>query len=557
MLAAKVPTAKTISDAQKTATTFGVKEEREWLERYFRLPGGPVGKPYFNPGTGEWVQDRYPDRSLQRRRKDFDGTVFHHPDEARWAFRSNAASVLKQKVVEEKTPVPAVALMAWMWRDRNIDSVEGATKDFIAQMGLNRDGLLGTVYSTSIPAEFKDAGLAETPLSRNDIAELIGASLAAPATPVLGAIVQELEKALAHRKYIFAPGLVQRIVGGWLVGDVVVLVGPPGSGKTFLARALAEGLKSVFGTRFLSAFLQVSPDYDIAQFLGYENLAGEFTAGRFARDVLFTGEVSDPRLVVLDEWNLAQIDAYFAPVLSVIEAQSTLRLPGRVQMHALTEDQQEELKRAQPAIAEGQWTLPENTFFMATCNSWIDEPESRLPVSGPVKRRCRIIAMPNVLDLKFQEKGSDGIVEACDTILGQELMDIRERGAAGHASVWDKHREERLTAIPSFAALPESVRAKLIQILRVLLENPHTRSTITLGILRDVILSCVFAPAGSEFDALGEQIADKVLHQVLGDPKVLESITALSKDFKNGEEISELARRMGAYGEERRIRPLI
>ena len=88
-------------------------------------------------------------------------------------------------------------------------------------------------------------------------------------------------------------------------------------------------MAQLFGDeRFFSIFIEVSPDYDIGQFLGYENLAGDFTAGRFAKDVLFAGEASDPRLVVLDEWNLAQINAYFAPILSSIESHLPLRIPG-------------------------------------------------------------------------------------------------------------------------------------------------------------------------------------------------------------------------------------
>ncbi len=73
-----------------------------------------------------------------------------------------------------------------------------------------------------------------------------------------------------------------------------------------------------------------------------QNLAGDFTAGRFAKDVLFAGEASDPRLVVLDEWNLAQIDTYLAPILSSIESLLPLRIPGRVNLSTMSEDDREQ-----------------------------------------------------------------------------------------------------------------------------------------------------------------------------------------------------------------------
>ncbi len=99
--------------------------------------------------------------------------------------------------------------------------------------------------------------------------------------------------------------------------------------------------------------------------------------------------------------------------------------------------------------------------------------------------------------------------------------------------------------------------AKLIQIARALLQNAETKGAFTPGILRDILLSAVYAQAGAEFMALGQQVADKVLHQVNGAPKILEALTEISKEFPNAKEIADLARRMGAFSGERRIRPLV
>jgi energy-coupling factor transporter ATP-binding protein EcfA2 len=447
--------------------------------------------------------------------------------------------------------------MAWMWRGREISDLTSAIAEFVKEIDFKKGDLLGPVYTNEVPPSFRDVGLGSAPLSESEVAELVGATAPPPDVPQLDSVVANIEDALTKQHVVLAPGLVERIVGGWLVGDIVVLVGATGTGKSFLSRTLSNALTDLFGDqRFFSVFLEVSPDYDIGQFLGYENLAGEFTAGRFASDVLFVGEASDPRLVVLDEWNLAQIDAYFAPILSSIESHVPLRLPGRVNLKSMSDDQREQIVRAQPGIVDGQWSVPENTLFLATCNSWTDEPETRLPISGPVKRRCRIITMPNVLDLALQEKGQQGIVDACNTMLQQELTAIDERTNSGVASVWDKHRKERLTVVPTVDRLGDT-GAKLVQISRALLQNPQTKGNFTPGILRDILLSSVYASPGREFAALGQQVADKVLHQVSGVPTILETLTTLSKEFPNAKEIDDLARRMGAFSGERRIRPLV
>src|SRR5207247_1002654 len=147
-------------------------------------------------------------------------------------------------------------------------------------------------------------------------------------------------------------------------------------------------------------------------------------------------------------------------------------------------------------------------------NSWVEEPETRLPLSGPVKRRCRIINMPNVLLNELRQSGTDGIARVGDTILKQGQDAARRRLEAGRQSTWAKHRNQRLSDMPSFDRLEDRTRRKLLQLCQALLENVETRNFFTVGILRDILLSCVYTRAGGEYAALGEQVADKILHQL-------------------------------------------
>ncbi len=54
--------------------------------------------------------------------------MFHHPDARRWALHQNAADTIIEKILKERSKtyqqISLVALMAWMWRDNNITSLD-------------------------------------------------------------------------------------------------------------------------------------------------------------------------------------------------------------------------------------------------------------------------------------------------------------------------------------------------------------------------------------------------------------------------------------------------
>ena len=175
MLSKEIPTCSSAQQADGAALRFGSGDEREWLNDFFKPGGGPPDKPYFMPATGEWVQERYPDRSLQRRRKDFESSVFYHPSDETWALRKRAADNLKKLGLESKPPIPLVALMGWMWRNKEIQTsnVGEALEKFVEDIGFDRDGLIPAVYKKDVPPAFADTSLKDEPVSAAELAELI------------------------------------------------------------------------------------------------------------------------------------------------------------------------------------------------------------------------------------------------------------------------------------------------------------------------------------------------------------------------------------------------
>src|SRR5262249_42443906 len=146
-----------------------------------------------------------------------------------------------------------------------------------------------------------------------------------------------------------------------------------------------------------------------------ENLEGRLVPTEFTREVLLdTTRYLSICALVLDEWNLARIDDYFGPVLSAIESGEPITLPGSLPGES----------RAMTMRA----ALPIDTLIIATCNSYLDEPDTRLPISGPVKRRSTIFEIPNLLYKDTEVFGIGAALERYgDLILQREKEEIIRR----------------------------------------------------------------------------------------------------------------------------------
>ena len=218
---------------------------------------------------------------------------------------------------------------------------------------------------------FEDAAI-----FREALLEFLKAPVAPPPAPPLGTIadvVGRIEDAMGRAgvALALAPGFVARALRAWLNRDIAMLVGAPGTGKSTFAREFGNACELAIPDQRETKVVLVDPDFDAARLLGYVDLAGRFRASEFTKEVLQTGQPLVPRVVIFEECNTAQLEAYAGQLLHAVESAGAVQLPD-----------------------DSKPRLPLDVLLLATGNSVRDEPETRLPISRPSKRRMTIIEMP-------------------------------------------------------------------------------------------------------------------------------------------------------------------
>jgi MoxR-like ATPase len=431
-----------------------------------------------------------------------------------------ATTIVNDPALLPRGPVPLLALAAWMYRTEEVESDAQLIEWVKADLKLDRDGLIGPVYSDAADAIDATSGFEDSAISPEAMLDLLGAPPPPPAPPSLGSIselVERIEEAMERSGVALAAGLVARVVRAWLNRDVAVLVGAPGTGKSTFAREFANACETQVPEQRETVQVLIDPEYDAARLLGYLDLGGEFRPSEFTKRVLRTSQPRLPRVVILEEWNTAQVEAYLGQLLHAVGGDGAVQLPDGTEPR-----------------------LPLDVLLLATCNSVRDEPETRLPMSRPTKRRTTIIEMPNILFDAWEEGGREAVVQQANQYLAYERERIERR--EDEAPARDELRAARLDAVPTLNELDGDLRDLLLDLVDYLFETQDGRNFLTVELLIDILREVIYAGENVEA-ALGWQITGKLLEQVT-DIAVARGLAEKCAGLPNAEAISRAVDRM-------------
>src|SRR5205807_837555 len=122
--------------------------------------------------------------------------------------------------------------------------------------------------------------------------------------------------------------------------------------------------------------------------------------------------------------------------------------------------------------------LPFDVLLLATGNSVRDEPETRLPISRPSKRRMTIIEMPNILYDAWKQGQRPALVEQANLYLEYERTRLDQRSE--DPPLLDELRAPRLQAVQTLEQLDDDVRNLLLDLVEYLFETDEGQSVMTV-----------------------------------------------------------------------------
>lgn len=186
--------------------------------------------------------------------------------------------------------------------------------------------------------------------------------------------LETLEQFYKDRGLGYSPELIERFVRGLESKGFVILAGPPGAGKTQLARLFHESLKNVSARHLL---VPVQPAWRTREDLfGYYNPINDtFVATPFTRFLFEAAHAADqaaaakkpapPYFVTLDEVNLARPEEFFAEILSRSQTEGDDR-----EIEFFPPERQDEIRKRTPIPhLAARVRLPHNVFFVGTMNA--------------------------------------------------------------------------------------------------------------------------------------------------------------------------------------------
>lgn len=528
-------------DPTVTQVPYGGGVEEQYLKDFYELPGAPdPHRPYRAIWSDDtpWQTRKFAGGGLQRQRgqRAGRGEVLIQRKRAQtglpgdaWGLTPSAGAELLE---ETKKPIRLIDLALWIGRNvdtsvidpailtaSNADDIDKLDAWFKHEFEPDCGDLIGTIFMDEIPDEYRAAPFAADPVSDETYQQLGVLPPAPTVTDDLSIVITGLESRITAKGFQLPPGLVGRVLTAWLRGDLVVLVGQPGTGKTMFATLLGNAMEQEFDLD-TPLLIPVRADFDEAELIGYERLDGTVHLQDFAREILLDDAPLEARVVIFEEFNLASVETYLSAVLvATQERERIVRLPDA-----------------------GVANLPIDTFILATCNSFRDEPETRTRVSSPTKRRSTTITMPNVLGDRYEDDPTTAVAGVVQTLIANERERVEDRASQGRASQFDSLRLTALRSVSDIADFSVEAQQALMNVSNAVLETTSGRSWFTLGILRDIVMALVMSErdADAELTALGNAVADKIVHQLRGSHSDVQPLLAASAALPNAEEIGRL-----------------
>lgn len=253
---------------------------------------------------------------------------------------------------------------------------------------------------------------------------------------------------------------------------MLILQGISGTGKTSLPYAFGQFIQNP------SVICSVQPSWrDRTELFGYYNdFTRKYTETEFLKTIYEAHYYEDPRIVILDEMNIARVEYYFAEMLSILELPREEERYVSVVSNTAAND---------PALMkEGKIWIPNNVWYVGTINN----DDSTFAVADKVYDR----AIPIDLDDRAE------YFEAPDT--------PPMRLSYKHMDKLYQEAKEKYPVSEENLILLDKLDKYLIE---------HFRLTFGNRIMRQMkdFVPCYVACGGTEIDGIDFMFAKKILRK--------------------------------------------